>query len=1104
MKFTGILLLAGALHVTAASVAQQVTYQGKGVPLTKVFSVIKEQTGYLFFYSPDELKLATPVTCDWRDLPVGQVLENLFLSQPLSYEVEGTTVVVSRRVGVERVPVVRDTVPAGKVIHGRVIADSTGEPLLGASVQVKGSGKGTTTDKDGQFELKNVASNVVIIVSFAGHESKEIRLGGKSSITVTLKHKETSLLEFVVSKGYYSTTEKLNTGDATTVKAEVIGEQPVTDPMLALEGRVPGLYIQQTSGIPGAYSTIRIMGQNSIANGNDPLYIVDGVPYSSKSLTTDLMNGGAVGNPLTSQPNGTGLGLSPFNALNPDDIESITVLKDADATAIYGSRGANGVVLIYTKHGKAGSTKVDVNVYTGVSQVTRKMQLLNTQQYLEMRHEAFRNDGLSPKSTDYDINGVWDTTRYTNWQKALISNPAHFSNAQLNISGGNANTQFVAGGGYSFQGMVYPGNNSDKKASAHFNLTHASDNQRFRLALSGIFTTDDNSIPGLDLTKDVVLPPDAPALYKADGTLNWQVYSGTATWGSGTDSNPLQYLFEQSFSYGTNLMGSLNLDYELFPGLQLKDNMGYTMAQMNQTQLYPAVEAAAPPGNVSADSYNESSVSLYKNWIIEPQLSYQRHIAAGSFDALIGSTFQQDVRSSTSQYASGFTSDALINNPMNASFYELVGNEYTLYHYSALYGRIAYNWQDKYLVNLTARRDGSSRFGDSKRFGNFGAVGLGWIFSNEPFVKDGFTWLSIGKLRASYGLTGNDQISDYQFLSTYMTNSSTYAGITGLYPSRIANPYYGWEVVKKLQFGLDLGFLKERILVSGVYYRNRDGNQLVGYPLPLVTGFSSVIANFPALVQNSGAEITLSTINIKTSNFSWSTSLNLTVPTNKLISFPNIQNTSYANTYKVGQSLYGKFLLSYSGVNPRNGVYSFYSAKYKTDTTHPSYPADEVYSKPITQSYYGGLSNKFTYKGFQLDVFLQFVKQLGDNYVVSFAAPGTSGKNEPVAVLSRWQQPGDITNIGRFSTISAANPYGYLGQSNYILSDASFIRLKNVALSYQLPAFWVKRARLQNVRIYFQAQNLLTFTKYAGMDPETGGLNLPPLRTITGGIQVNL
>jgi TonB-dependent starch-binding outer membrane protein SusC len=1099
MKLTCVFLTVAFLHVSAGSYSQQVTLSLKDAPIEKVFREIERQTGYGFLYNKKMFADFPKVTIEVKDADITEVLNRCFRSAAVDYVINSQTIVIREKTQPEKETQSAATPPPGD-IHGSVV-DSLGNPLVGASVVVKGAKKGTQTDGKGNFELKGVDNNASLLISLVGFGSQEIKLAGRQEIRVTLKQSMSQLDETVV-KGYYTTTERLNTGDVTTVKGETINEQPVSDPILALEGRVPGLNIQQASGIAGAYSTITIRGVNSIANGNDPLYIVDGVPYSSSTLTSTFIGGGALGLPAPGSnvigSIGGGQGMSPFNNLNPADIESIEVLKDADATAIYGSRGANGVILINTKKGKAGRTQFDLNAFSGAGKVTRMLHLLNTPQYLEMRNEGFGNDGFTPGPTDYDVNGVWDTTRYTNWQKALIGHSAPFTDVEGNLSGGNANTQFLMGGGFSNQGTVYPGNYSDQKISAHLNLTHASTDQRLHVQLSASYVNDNSNLPPLDLTGSTTLAPDAPALYNSDGSLNWQPENGTETW-----NNPLSNTLCNAKANTDNLISNLNLSYLLLPGLQLKGNFGYSHSQMNQAILTPATAYGPPYVNPDAERTNSSATTDFKTWIIEPQINYQRRIAQGQLEVLAGSTFQQNTQNAGGEIYSGFTSDALLSDPLAASSRSLYGYSNILYHYEALFGRINYNWREKYLLNITARRDGSSRFGPGRQFGNFGAVGAGWIFSRERFIQDNLPFLSFGKLRASYGTTGNDQIPDYQFLSTYTPYSPTYEGITGLYPTSLANPYFGWELVKKIEGGVELGFLKDRILLTASYYRDRTGNQLVGYSLPQLTGFGSVQANLPAVVQNSGGEFVLNTINIKSRNFTWSSAINLTIPRNKLLSYPGLASSAYALSYVVGQSLFIKKLFNNTGVNPGTGVYSYAT---KNASGEPSYPQDLQDTKPVTQSWYGGIQNSFTFKGFQLDIFFQFVKQLGVNdrrYFLNYL-PGYFNLNQPTYVLARWQKPGDLTNIGKFSTEYAADPAGDITASDFIVSDASFIRLKNLRLSYTLPGNWQQKVHLHNVRVYLQCQNLLTITKYLGPDPETQGLSLPPLRMITGGIQVSL
>jgi len=1101
VKLTVIIMLAGLLQVSARTNAQtRISLTLRGATLEKVFIEIEKRSGYTVFYNTEVLKAAggSLVSVALKDATIDDVMQQCLKGLPLEFSVQDKTVFVKKEA--RRAVVAPAGGPGNPVpsTFSGVVRTEAGAPLMGASVYVLKLKRTVVTNKDGEFALRDVPDGEYeVIISYVGFENYRTKVSVQNHeawLSADLRQSMSKLDETVV-KGYYKTTNRLNTGDVTTVKGEDIGKQPVSDPILALEGRVPGLYIQQASGVPGAYSTIRVRGQNSLANGNFPLYIVDGVPYNGSTLSASYMSGGPLG---TGTTYGTG-GISPFNELDPADIESIEILKDADATAIYGSRGANGVILINTKKGKAGQSRFDLNVFSGEGKVTRMLHLLNTPQYLEMRHEALQNDGKTTGVTDYDINGVWDTTRYTDWQKVLIGNTANFNSVTGNLSGGDANTQFVIGGAYSKQGTVYPGNFSDQKGSGHVSLTHASINRRLHMQLSVSYTNDNSHLPPVDYTNTAItLAPDAPSLYDANGNLNWQAKNGAATW-----SNPMALTLRQANAKTNNLVGDLNLAYLIFPGFHAKINLGYNHAEMNQIFLTPASSYAPPNNNNPTVRSNSNGRADNELWIMEPQLEYEKSIGKGELNALVGTTFQQSTLNTGGLYASGFTSDALIPDPLAATTKSPLGYNNVLYRYNAFFGRLSYDWDQKYIINLTARRDGSSRFGPGKQFGNFGAIGIGWIFSKEKFIENNLRFLSFGKIRGSYGTTGNDQITDYQFLSTYTPYSPTYETLAGLYPTNLPNAYFGWELVKKIEGGIELGFLKDRIIFTTSYYRNRTGNQLVGYPLPQISGFSSVQANLPAVVQNAGLEFVVNTINIKTKNFEWTTSINLTVPENKLIAFPNLAGSGYANTYIVGKSIFMQKVYQYARVNDTTGVYQY--ASKSGPTSKPSYPGDQIASKPLTQQFYGGLENDFEYKGFKLDIFFQFVKQTGHKFFNTEAySAGAYNMNFPTVVLGRWRKPGDVTNYGKFSTLNSADPSRDLASSTFGVGDASFIRLKNLALSYRLPAAILKKSNLQNLRIYIQCQNLFVITKFFGMDPETGGANLPPLRMLTAGIQVAL
>lgn len=1119
MRLFSFLLLVACMQVPARGLAQTVSFSGHNVPLVKVFDTVKKQTGYVFFYDADLLKEAKPVTIKAVNVTLEKFLTDLLADQPLNFSIKNKNIIIFRKPTAKgpASPSSLDAAPARFTVSGKV-TNELGDPMQGVTVRQKSTLKTTTTDAKGVYTLPISDEKAVIVFTYVGYEPQELSAKDiPSGSVIILKPAPQNLQEVVINKGYYNEKRALSTGDVSVVTSREIEEQPVTDPIQALIGRVAGLNITQTSGIPGSYAAINIRGTNSIFNGNDPLYIVDGVPFSSATLSTPFFQAGALGFSIGSSGNGSyapgnsngpfggGGGLSPFNILNPADIENIEVLKDADATAIYGSRGANGVILITTKKGRAGDTRVNVDLSQGIGQVGRFMDLLNTPQYLQMRRQAFANDGLpfpsiatNPSDNNYDVDGVWDTTRYTNWQKLMIGGTEHYTNAQVSISGGNANTQFLIGAGYTRTTTVYPGDFGDQKGSLHFSLSHASSNQKFHLTLTGMYGVEKNVVPTGDFTSAVILAPDAPALYNSDGSINWQMYNGSATF-----NNPVAPTGASNIGNVNSLNANLGLNYLVLPGLVIKSDFGYNRAENNQAELTPNFTLAPPDNSNPNQSSNFNAISENDSWIIEPQISYDRTIGKGHLNMLVGGTFQEQNSSSQAFDAYGYSSDALIPDPQAAAYNLALGIGSTKDRYAAVLARVGYTWADKYLLNLTANRDGSSRFGPGRQYGNFGAIGAGWIFSKEKWMAGALPWLSFGKLRGSYGTTGNYQIGFYQYLATYSpAQGISYQGLSLLQPTALYNPDYGWETDKKLEGGLDLGFLKDRINLSVSYYRNRSGNQLTSYTLPAITGFTSVTQNFPAVVQNTGIEITLHAVIIKTRDFSWSASGNFTSPENKLISFPGLAQSPYANTYEVGQSLYIRRIFQYTGVDPKTGLYTFKTAN---SNGLPSVPQDQVWSQPLTQKSFGGMANQFTYKNFSLDLFIQVVDHPSIGYqAAGFGMPGSVNANQLTAVLGAWKTSGQAASVQGFSTSpNSYAHYYYFFYSNGVIQNIAFVKVGNASLSYHLPAGWQRRAHLQNARAYIQGQNLYTFTHFPVYDPANPGLGLPPLRVITAGLSAS-
>lgn len=1104
MKITAFILLVCSLQLSAKTSAQEpITVKAKGASLASVLKEVQRQTGYNFFLSEETIKNSKPIDINVEKATLKQVLDICFKNQPFTYSINENiiTIIPKKKEGITNEN--NTQMLTGIDVTGKVF-DNNGVALEGATVQVKGTDKSTVTNSNGGFILRDIENNAVLIITSVGHETETINIAGRTSIKVALKIRVASMDEIQVI-GYGTTTKRLNTGNVASVKAADIDKQPVQNPLLALQGRVPGLFILQPSGLAGSSVKIQIQGQNSIANGNNPLYVIDGVPIISELPMTSI--DGVLG---PTGPNYSGNG-NPLNYIDISDIESIEILKDADATSIYGSRAANGAILITTKKGKSGPMKLDVNMQTGWGNVTRKLDMLNTRQYLDMRYEAFRNDGINWKNPAVSANDlkVWDTTRFTDWQKSLIGNTAGYTNVNANVSGGTSTVQYHLGGTYHKETTVFPisKNFADTKFSVNSNLIATSTDQKLKIQFSGNYMFDKNQLPSFDFTQAALLmEPNAPSLYNSDGTINW---APNAAGASTFFSNPMILMLTKYWNKTYNLISNCVLSYKILPEFEIKSSFGYNSMQTGDFRAFPLI--AAPPEYRSLSTYQRFADYGNRNinsWIIEPQINYKSKISKGKIEVLIGTTLLNLNTNVNSLKGTGHLSDELLENINAAANISTLYALKSEYKYEAAFARLNYDWLDKYIINFTGRRDGSSRFGDANSFHNFGAIGFAWLLCNEDFLKRHLTFLSFGKLKGSYGTTGSDQIGDYNYLSLYAYPSIQvpYQGVVSIQPAGLPNPHLQWEETRKLQLGLELGFFQDRLFFNTTFARNRSSNQLLSYQIPSITGFSNYLLNFPAIIQNRNWEFSVSSKNISYTRFTWISNLNLTIPQNKLVSFPNLASSTYSNQLIIGQPISLQKVLHYIGVDPSTGKYMFQS---KTDPFNPKYPDDYTALVNIEPKYYGGLQNTLTYNDFELDFLFQFVKQVGYNDVFFWNGTQTPGSfyagssNQPVSVLNRWQKSGDITEVGKFG--SNNNPFSPIISSDHRFTDASYIRLKNVSLSWRLPKKWIKKADLNKCIAFVHGQNLFTITKYKGLDPESKSIltpALPPLRVIMVGMQL--
>lgn len=1045
------LLLLFTVHFSRA---QGITLSVENQALEKVMGSIEQQSGHRFVYSAEMMALSKPVTVSFRNETLNRALEIVFRDQPLTYTFNEKHIVLQ----VKKSKAAEDR----RVLTGQVV-DEKGEGLPGISVLIKGTRQGTMTDPLGQFRLEDVPASFRLLVSGVSIESREIAVSNTDFLKIETTPKLGELDQTVVI-AYGTAKKRYLVESVSKVKGEDLSKQSVSNPILALGGRVAGLQIIQGSGVPGSNVTIRLRGRNSMVNGNDPLVVVDGVPFPTSVLNDNFYAGG-----VTS---------SPLDNLNIASIESIEILKDASATAIYGSRGANGVILITTKKGTSRKPEINVNTYVGTGKITRPLDLLNTPQFLNMRREAFRNDNSNPTNSNAPDLKLWDTTRYTDWQKKLIGNRSTVSDLNLSVGWGNSSTKILTGTGYRRETTVFPGDFYTEKVSALLNVNHRmSKNVDFSVSVN--FSQKNTRLPSEDLTTYIKTAPNAPEVFTADGKLNWS----NASW-----NNPWSAVMQTFHGKVETWQSSANFSYHLFDGLQFRVNGGFTSISLTDNYRTPAESLSPNPTPVAKAGFARRDIRTY---IWEPQLSYSKdHKNDSKIDILIGGSFQISNQNGVLLTGTGYASDDLLGSIASASSISVSSENNIRYKYAAFFGRVQYDIKRRYLISVNMRRDGSSRYGPENRFANFASAGIGWIFSSEKwFPKQ--DWLEFSKVRVTSGFTGNDQIGDYKYLDLYAPYSRTYQSIITYAPSQLFSPDFTWEKVRKTEIGLDLSAIKGRVSVTLNYFLNKTTNQLVNYSLPATTGFAGVLRNIPATIRNYGLELEIGADIIRRKDVKWHTSFNLTVPKNRLVSFKDFESSTYASTYVIGQPLSVARVFEFLGVDPSSGLYTFRDFNGDGKISNPA-DLQKIIATPV--KFFGGFENTVEWKQVSFSVHIGFNKTpFARGYFQLFQKPG-SIDNQPVEVLERWQKNGDYTNIQRF-TATASSPssaYNNFRQSDAQLSDASFVRLRSALVAW----------KFRQYKVYLSGQNLVTWTKYKGMDPETLTL-LPPVKMVAAGINLN-
>lgn len=1113
MRLTTVILIAAIMQVSAAGFAQKVTFAAKDISLKQLFREIKKQTGYHVVWNGETLDGAKSVNVRFRETPLEEVLAVSLSGQPLTYIIEKKTIVI---IPAEK-PVVKVTKTASIIVAGK-ITDKFSRPLAGVNVTLKDSKAYVTSNAEGIYMILAPDEYKLLIYSYVGYKSLELKAGDPATKAIVMAE-DIGELDQVQVLGYSTTTKRLNTGSTYTITSDELRKNPVPNVLQALQNRVPGLAITQNTGAHGGSFGVKIRGTNGF-NNVDPLFIVDGVVYpaggfnknagagsSGISGALPLISSFGPGSTNTVGSQGIFRGGNALNYINPDDIESVDVLKDAAATAIYGSRGAYGVILITTKRGKAGKPAFNVNLNRGIEVNSTKRDLLNTADYLAMRREAFKNDGLTPSETDLDVNGTYPENRYTDFQKLFQGLAAASTRVSANYSGGANQTNYSISGSYGKNKDVQNAKGSIRDGSFRMNLNTATADNKFSIDVSGSYSSQVNDMIHYDFAGGITQAPNAPSPYLPDGRINWD---------ASPDASGVGMINSIYKGVTNNLLGSANLSYRPIKGLTIKTNIGYNVLGGSELAALPT--SVFNPNTVDVKSQTTSAYNTWniRSWTIDPTAGYITQAGSkGSASITVGASFGDKLYNNSFVSGRGFNSDALLNNSALGTTVTttlLARQERNL----GYFGLLNYNWDKKFLVDFSARYDGSTSFGPAYRFGLFGSGAAAYIFSEEKWIAEHLSFLSFGKIKASVGTVGGSGIPPYSYLSTYSVGTNA-AGVAITTPNRLANEELHWEKNTKMDIGLDLGFFKDRINISAGVYKNRTTDQLMSVPLSTVTGFAGVQANTPAVLENKGLELSLITRNIENKNFSWTTNIVISWASNKLVSFPpDLITPNFA--WKAGRPITVDLFYKYAGVNPQSGLYNFINRNGVQDQFtgfaflgQPSLDQnlDRTEVINLAPKYTGSLSNTFNYKSFSIGFVFSFVNKMGKNYNGQQSVlPGSYNQNTSYTLYDqRWQKPGDITNVPKLTTNGLV---GYLSQANFRQSTGAyeriiFSKLQNMNISYTLPDVVAKKLHLKRLSVNLTGQNLLTISKYGSLDPENMDVTaLPAFRVYNLGLNLSL
>jgi len=1067
VKITVLFFFVAIMHVSASSYAQKINLSATNAPLKKLFKEIRKQSGYNFIYTEGMMKDTRPVNIHVSNASIGDILDKVFHDQPLSYTISNNTIVIKEKDSQESDNVL--------ITITGTVKDEKGEPLPGVTVAVEGIANATSTDYNGKYTIKANAGQTLVF-SFIGYKTiKKLVNDNEQLINISLEPASRDLTEVVVV-GYGTQKRSDITGAVASVPKARLSELPVTNVLQALEGAVAGVTITNTSSVPGAVPGSIVRGQNSINAGTGPYVVVDGIPLSK--------TGGSL------------------NDINPNDIASMEILKDASAVAIYGTNGSNGVILITTKRGNSGKPVIRYSGYAGIENLAHILDPRDPASYIQKYADYLSQTGQTqtspvPNSSElpnYQAGKTIDWVKETTQQGVMQDH-------NLSVSGGSPDVKYFISGDYLKQKGVVKGyqyNRVSIRSNLDVNVTNF-----LTVGMSSYFANNNYDGGRANLLFATAMSPYGN-LYNADGTYTIYPMAPELLY-----TNPLLGLTTDQVNRSVNLNGNGYAEIKfggLLKGLKYRVNAGYTYLP-TRVDSYSGRLANTPLGSASAAS---SETTAYT---IENLLYYNKDIGKHHFDFTGLYSAQRRRYFTSTAAATGFVNDELSFNNIGAGATQTSSSYSDRYALTSQMGRINYSYNSRYLFTVTARRDGSSVFGaNTTKYGVFPSAALGWNISQEDFLKDSKIVNSL-KLRGSYGKTGNEAISVYQTITTDGTVRSPFNGVStiGVQASNLGNANLLWETTVGTNIGADFSLFNSRINGSVDAYKTRTSGLLLKRSLPAITGYSSVWDNI-GKVANKGLEVTLNTKNIDGRDFRWESNIVYAINRNKIVSLYGDGKDDIGNRWFIGKPISVIYDYKMTGVwqtgedaskqdpGAKPGDLKFADTNGDGKITAD----DRVIQGQTTPKWTGGITNTFHYKQFNLSVFIQTAQgMLKNNADLNYA--DESGRRNTPAAIEYWT-PSNGNNS--FQSLAYTNTRGY-GYPR----DASYTRIKDVTFSYVVPQVLLDKAHINGLTFYVSGRNLHTFTKWIGWDPEnnysTRGSgdwtnNYPTTRTFVFGANISL